>query len=188
SIKDVEESTDELNTSLEKIVEANHQLNDLELKMDDQFSAVLAEDKELTTLQDQSASVMENINEREKTIENVNDSIESINTQADTLQSYEGNDLPEDTIQQISEDFLDFTQQIETYQERYIESLTTQRNYFQEIASEEATYENFSNGIETVNDDYHDLQEQTYALDDQFVEMNSQIDELKTLIAEASSD
>lgn len=188
SVKHVEESTDELNTSLEEIVEANHQLNDLELTMDDQFSTVLAEDKELTTLQDESASVMENISERETTIENINDSIESINTQAETLQNYEGNDLPEDTIQQISDNFLDFTQQIEIYQERYIESLTTQKKYLQEIASEEATYENFSDGIETVNDDYHDLQEQTYALDDQFVEMDSQIDELKTLIAEASSD
>lgn len=188
SVKDVEEATDELNTSLEEIVEANHQLNDLELTMDDQFSTVLAEDKELTTLQDESASVMENISERETTIENINDSIESINTQAETLQSYEGNDLPEDTIQQISDNFLDFTQQIETYQERYIESLTTQKKYLQEIASEEATYENFSDGIETVNDDYHDLQEQTDALDDQFVEMDSQIDELKTLLAEASSD
>ena len=188
SVKDVEESTDELNTSLEEIVEANHQLNDLELTMDDQFSTVLAEDKELTTLQDESASVMENISERETTIENINDSIESINTQAETLQNYEGNDLPEDTIQQISDNFLDFTQQIETYQERYIESLTTQKKYLQEIASEEATYENFSDGIETVNDDYHDLQEQTYALDDQFIEMDSQIDELKTLLAEASSD
>ena len=188
SVKDVEESTDELNTSLEEIVEANHQLNDLELTMDDQFSTVLAEDKELTTLQDESASVMENISERETTIENINDSIESINTQAETLQNYEGNDLPEDTIQQISDNFLDFTQQIETYQERYIESLTTQKKYLQEIASEEATYENFSDGIETVNDDYHDLQEQTYALDDQFIEMDSQINELKTLLAEASSD
>ncbi|SHF01136.1 hypothetical protein SAMN02745249_01616 [Atopostipes suicloacalis DSM 15692] len=188
SVKDVEESTDELNTSLEEIVEANHQLNDLELTMDDQFSTVLAEDKELTTLQDESASVMENISERETTIENINDSIESINTQAETLQNYEGNDLPEDTIQQISDNFLDFTQQIETYQERYIESLTTQKKYLQEIVSEEATYENFSDGIETVNDDYHDLQEQTYALDDQFIEMDSQINELKTLLAEASSD
>src|SRR5699024_6635921 len=187
-VKDVEESADELNTSLEEIVEANHQLNDLELTMDDQFSTVLAEDKELTTLQDESASVMENISERETTIENINDSIESINTQAETLQNYEGNDLPEDTIQQISDNFLDFTQQIETYQERYIESLTTQKKYLQEIASEEATYENFSDGIETVNDDYHDLQEQTYALDDQFIEMDSQINELKTLLAEASSD
>src|SRR5699024_12189703 len=89
SVKDVEESTDELNTSLEEIVEANHQLNDLELTMDDQFSTVLAEDKELTTLQDESASVMENISERETTIENINDSIESINTQAETLRSEE---------------------------------------------------------------------------------------------------
>lgn len=58
SVKDVEESTNELNTTFEKLVESNHQLNDLELQMDEQFETVLAEDKELSTLQDDSAAVM----------------------------------------------------------------------------------------------------------------------------------
>ena len=161
SVKDVEESADELNTSLENIVEANHQLNESELAMDNHFSTVLAEDKELTTLQDESASVMENVSEREMTVENINEYVETINDQANTLQNYEGSDLPEETIQQISDSLLDFTQQIEAYQERYIQSLAVQKDYLQDIASKEATYEEFIDGIDAVNEDYQSLQEET---------------------------
>lgn len=188
SVKDVEESADELNTSLENIVEANHQLNESELAMDNHFSTVLAEDKELTTLQDESASVMENVSEREMTVENINEYVETINDQANTLQNYEGTDLPEETIQQISDSLLDFTQQIEAYQERYIQSLTVQKDYLQDIASKEATYEEFIDGIDTVNEDYQSLQEETYALDEHFSKVAEQIDELNTLVAEESSE
>ena len=188
SVKDVEESADELNTSLENIVEANHQLNESELAMDNHFSTVLAEDKELTTLQDESASVMENVSEREMTVENINEYVETINDQANTLQNYEGTDLPEETIQQISDSLLDFTQQIEAYQERYIQSLAVQKDYLQDIASKEATYEEFIDGIDTVNEDYQSLQEETYALDEHFSKVAEQIDELNTLVAEESSE
>lgn len=188
SVKDVEESADELNTSLENIVEANHQLNESELAMDNHFSTVLAEDKELTTLQDESASVMENVSEREMTVENINEYVETINDQANTLQNYEGTDLPEETIQQISDSLLDFTQQIEAYQERYIQSLTVQKDYLQDIASKEATYEEFIDGIDAVNEDYQSLQEETYALDEHFSKVAEQIDELNTLVAEESSE
>ena len=187
SVKDVEESADELNTSLENIVEANHQLNESELAMDNHFSTVLAEDKELTTLQDESASVMENVSEREMTVENINEYVETINDQANTLQNYEGTDLPEETIQQISDSLLDFTQQIEAYQERYIQSLAVQKDYLQDIASKEATYEEFIDGIDAVNEDYQSLQEETYALDEHFSKVAEQIDELNTLVAEESS-
>ncbi|HIZ71291.1 MAG TPA: YkyA family protein [Candidatus Atopostipes pullistercoris] len=188
SVKDVEESADELNTSLENIVEANHQLNESELAMDNHFSTVLAEDKELTTLQDESASVMENVSEREMTVENINEYVETINDQANTLQNYEGTDLPEETIQQISDSLLDFTQQIEAYQERYIQSLAVQKDYLQDIASKEATYEEFIDGIDAVNEDYQSLQEETYALDEHFSKVAEQIDELNTLVAEESSE
>src|SRR5699024_2288476 len=91
-VKDVEESTDKINTSLENIVKANHQLNESELAMDNHLSIVLDDDKELTTLQDQSDSVMENVSEREMTVKNINEYIETINDQANTLQNYEGTD------------------------------------------------------------------------------------------------
>jgi len=188
SVKDVEESTNELNTTFEKLVESNHQLNDLELQMDEQFETVLAEDKELSTLQDDSAAVMQNINDRETTLENMDEHIKLINDKADVLQNYEGEDLPVETVQQVSDDFLAFSQELESYKERYIESLTVQRDYLQLIASDEANYEDFANGIDTVNDDYHDLQEQTYELDGRFTEVDDHIHELSDLVAEASSE
>ena len=58
----------------------------------------------------------------------------------------------------------------------------------QDIASKEATYEEFIDGIDAVNEDYQSLQEETYALDEHFSKVAEQIDELNTLVAEESSE
>src|SRR5690625_1714018 len=154
SVEDVFESTNELNTAFEGLVESSHQLNNLELEMNNQFETVLAEDEDLATIQDESAGVTQNLTEREAVIENMTEQVDLMKDQADALKGYEGTDLPAETVQQVSDDFLAFTQEIETHQDRYIESLNVQRDYLQHIASDEANYEDFASGIDTVNEDY----------------------------------
>src|SRR5690625_686869 len=188
SVEDVSESTNELNTAFEGLVESSHQLNNLELEMNNQFETVLAEDEDLATIQDESAGVTQNLTERETVIENMTEQVDLMKDQTDALKSYEGTDLPAETVQQVSNDFLAFTQEIEAHQDRYIESLNVQRDYLQHIASDEANYEDFANGIDTVNEDYLSLQEQTYDLDARFAEMNDHINTLNELVTEASTE
>lgn len=188
SVEDVSESTDEINNSFENLINSHQELHDLELEMNGHFETVLAEDEELTTIQDNTAAVMQNIDERETIIGSLDENLGSINEQAEALQSYENTDLPADTIQQASDDFLAFTEELENHQARYIESLNVQRDYLQHIASDEANYEDFTNGIDTVNEDYQSLQGQKNELDTRFIAVNDQITSLQDLVAEETAE
>ncbi|HLR92364.1 MAG TPA: putative glycoside hydrolase [Atopostipes sp.] len=186
SEEDVNESKNTIHSSFEEIINSNQQLLNLETEMDAQFATVLEEDEQLSSLQDGSAAVTQNIDERETIIEGIQEPIDTIKEHSQRMKEYEGSDLPQDTIQQISDDFLAFTEELETHQENQITSLSTQRDYLQTIAGDEANYEDFSNGIDTVNNDYLNLQEQTIELDQRFVEIQEQNDALDELTADFS--
>ena len=188
SVEDVNESASQAKSSFDELVAQNHKLNELELEMNAHFETVLAEDDELATIQDESASIFENMNERQTAIDKMNEHLELINTQAETLDQYEGTDLPEETIQQISKDFLAFTEEIESYQTRYEESLTKQKDYLTSIASDESNYEEFSNGIGEVNSDYSDLQETTLTLDQRFIDINEQLTSLNEMTEDSTDE
>lgn len=192
SVEDVNESTNQAKSSFDDLVTQNHKLNELELEMNSHFETVLAEDDDLATIQDESATIFENMNDRQTTIDNMDEQIESINTQVETFSQYEGTELPEDILKQISEDFSAFTEEIENYQSRYKDSLTKQQDYLASIAADESNYEDFSNGISEVNNDYSDLQETTLTLDQRFAEMNDHLSSLNEMSSdstdEASSD
>lgn len=188
SVEDVNESASQAKSSFDELVAQNHKLNELELEMNAHFETVLAEDDELATIQDESASIFENMNERQTTIDNMDEHLELINTQAETLGQYEGTDLPEETVKQISENFLAFTEEIENYQSRYEESLTKQQDYLASIAAEESNYEDFSNGIGEVNSDYSDLQETTLTLDQRFAEINDQLSSLNEMTDSSTNE
>ena len=188
SVEDVNESASQAKSSFDELVAQNHKLNELELEMNSHFETVLAEDDELSTIQDESATIFENMNERQTTIDNMNEHLELINTQAETLGQYEGTDLPEETIQQISKDFLAFTEEIGNYQTRYEESLTKQKDYLTSIASDESNYEEFSNGIGEVNSDYSDLQETTLTLDQRFIDIDEQLTSLNVMTDDSTDE
>lgn len=186
--EDINESKSTIHSSVEEIISTNQQLTELEKEMDTQFKTVLAEDEQLGTLQDGTASVIQNIDERETILENLQEPIDTIKEQAEYIKGYEGSDLPKETIQKISDDFLAFTEDLQTHQDNQVESLSTQREYLQTIAGDEANYEDFSNGIDTVNNNYLNLQEQTLELDQRFVEIQEHIDTLNDLTADDSQD
>src|SRR5699024_12831937 len=76
SVEDVSESNIELNTAFEGLVESSHQLDNLELEMNNQFETVLAVDEDLATIQDESAGVTQNLTEREAVIENMTEQVD----------------------------------------------------------------------------------------------------------------
>lgn len=183
SVDEVEESTNELETTFQDIIDTNEQLNQLELNMNEEFEIVLAHDEDLATLQDESADVAQNINEREELLEEHSTQVEAINEQAEFIGTYEDDELPVDTLQQISNDFQTFSDDLNDYYARYQESLATQRDYLDQISAEDANYEDFANGLDVVNEDYISLQETTAELDNQLVAYNDRITSLNELIA-----
>lgn len=188
SVDDIEEANDQLNNTFQSVIDTNKQFKQSEENMNTQFEEVLAQDEELASLQDESAAVVQNIDDRESLLEESSTQVDEINEQAEFLSTYEGDDLPVDTLQEISSDFQDFSNHLNDYYSRYQESLDTQRNYLNQISSEKANYEDFSTGIDTVNDDYLELQERTIELDEQLVTYNEHIETLGELIADTRDE
>lgn len=188
SVDEIEESKDQLNTTFQNVIDTNEQFKQSEENMNTQFEEVLAQDEELASLQDESAAVVQNIDERANLLEESTSQVDTINEQAEFISTYEGDELPAETLQQISSDFQDFSNHLNDYYTRYQESLDTQRNYLNQIAADDANYEDFSAGIETVNNDYLELQERTVELDNQLVTYNEHITTLEDLIADTREE
>lgn len=188
SVDEIEESKDQLNTTFQNVIDTNEQFSQSEENMNGQFEEVLAQDEELATLQDNSATVVQNIDDRQALLDESTAQVEAINEQAEFISTYEGDDLPADTLQQISSDFQDFSNHLNDYYSRYQESLDTQREYLNQIAAEDANYEDFSTGLDTVNEDYLNLQEATVELDNQLVTYNEHIATLNELIADTREE
>lgn len=181
TVEDVNEATNEINSSYQDFIKINNELNSLEEEMNPQFEEALAEDENLGTISDDSADVVKNIDERQALIENNDEQLNLLIEQAEKIGEYDGDDLPEETLQQLSQELLTFSKSIKDFQTEYLNSLEVQRNYLTDIAGDEADYESFGAGIENVNENYFELQEFISNLDAEFVEANEQITELQEL-------
>ena len=182
--EDIKESTDELEVSFNEIINKHKQLVEIEENMDDHFEEVLAEDESLATIQDESADVIQNITERETLVEEFSSQVENIKEHAEAIGAYEGEDFSEEDMQKISSDFAAFSTEVQVFIENYQESLNTQKDYLNQIAAEESDYEDFSAGIQTVNEDYRALQETTVTFDEQLAAFEAQLSSLQADIDE----
>ena len=183
SVEDVKESTDIIQSSFEDVIKTHDELVQHEMNMNEQFEEVLAQDEELTTIQDESASVSQNIIERQTILEKLNDPVDKINEQAEVLSTYEGDELSQDSIQEIVDTFTTFTGTIESFSTEYEQSLETQKDYLNQISAEESDYEEFSNGLDTVNENYLALQDFTVEFDSELVNVESELNELQNQVA-----
>lgn len=188
SAEDIKESTDIIQSSFEDIIKTHDELIQHEINMNDQFEEVLAQDDELTTIQDESATVFQNIIERQAILENLDDPVETINEQAEVLATYDGEELSSDTLKGIVDNFTAFTASLESFTAEYGESLETQKNYLNQIAAEESNYEDFSNGLDSVNENYLVLQESTQNFDTELTNFESELNELQTQVASLLDD
>lgn len=188
SVDQIEESTNELEATFQNIIETHEQLNNHEQNMNEQFEVVLAEDQDLASIQDGSADVVQNIQERETILEESTNQVDQIVEQAEFMATYEGEELPTETLQQISDDFLAFSEQLDEHYNLYQESLTVQNDYLNLIAGDDADYEDFANGISTVNENYYVLQDATLTFDEQLVNVDEHLTTIQELISDTREE
>lgn len=188
SVDQIEESTNELDQTFQNVIDTHEELIQIESTMSEQFETVLAEDEDLATIQDESAAVVQNIQQREALLEEGNNQVEQIIEQAEFIQTYEGEELPAETLQQISDEFIEFSGYINNYFSTYQESLDVQNEYLVQITEDDANYEDFTQGINNVNSNYLELQEVTLELDSTFVGYDENIKQLEELIADTRDE
>lgn len=184
----IAEASDEIQEAQSGVIAIDKELNEYEKSLNDQFNELVTQNEDLASVNDESAKVIENLDERESKLSELTEQEETIRTKAEYIGEYEGTDLPADVIQQLSDDFLTFADNIVGYQEDYQESIDLERNYFKEIASDEADYEDFIDGLEEVNSNYSDLQETKSTFDEEVIQINEKLTEIKELTKEEDPD
>lgn len=188
SIKDVSDSANSLDASFDEVINTHKQLVDYESKLNEQFEELLAKDSDLASIEDKSADVVKNIIERETLLENIKAQSKNINEQAELLTTYNGEDFSTDEIQKLADEFTSFTTHLDAFNDAYGSSLETQRTYLNQIAAENSNYEDFIEGINSVNTDYMALQESTITFDHQLVNFGQNLLTLQERITVANND
>lgn len=182
--KGIAEATKEIQDAQNEFITINTELHTLEKNLNDQFSKLLNEDEELSSILDESAEVIQNITERENKLEEITAQEEIIRQKAEYIGNYEGSELPISAIQQASNTFLEFADNMLAYQEDYQEEIALEKSYFNDIAAEDADYEAFINDLNNLNLHYAELKATNLAWDDTFIKMNEHFTEINELTKE----
>lgn len=188
SIEDVELSADELENLHGEIVDQLNGLYEDENQLQDDFSQTLEEDEDLSSLADGSSPVFDNLESRESRLNALEEFEGQLSEHADTLNGYEGERLPTEDLSAIADEVNMFSEELAGYREEYVTTIESQTNYFNEIASEDATYEIFSDGIQTINDQRSELQSSIIELDESLIQYDEAVAQLQSLLDEATTE
>lgn len=182
NVEGMQEATEELDRLKTETVDELNQLYDLEANVQSEFSETLETDGELATLSDGSSPVFENIESRRNVLDSIEEKESEMETHQDTLDSYEGERLDQNEIDEVSSGIDTFIEHLSQYRNHYLETLSSQEDYFTSIAGDDATYEDFTDGIQTINEERDELREHLLEIDAFLVELSSSLDQLSSTI------
>ncbi|MCD8505959.1 MAG: YkyA family protein [Alkalibacterium thalassium] len=182
NLEDMQEARKELDRLRTETADELNHLYDLETDLQNSFSETLESDDELTTLGDGSSPVFENIESREAVLENIAAHEEEMSKHQSTLDTYEGELLDQSEIDAVMSDVDTFTDQLIQYRENYQAALSSQDSYFTSLSDDGATYEDFVDGIQSINDERDELREYLLVLDETLVDFGESLDQLQTSI------
>ena len=182
NLEDMQQATQELDRLRTETADELNHLFDLETDLQDSFSETLESDDELTTLGDGSSPVFENIESREAVLENIAENEEEMSEHQSTLDTYEGELLYQSEIDAVMSDVDTFTDQLSQYRENYQAALSSQDSYFVSLSENGASYEDFVDGIQSINDERDELREYLLVLDETLVDFGESLDQLQTSI------
>lgn len=165
--------TSEIETVENTIIEKLNAIASKEATLQAEFETTLAEDEELSTLKDESATVFENIETRQTDLDSLTEAAENLKGQTDELTSLESEELPSEEITTVTDDLTTLNGSLDQFVEQYGASLTEQESYFKSLVEEDATYETLQSGIEQLN-------EQHTATNELMIQLDSNLAQLQT--------
>lgn len=178
----MQEATSEIERIADDTVNELNKLAETETELQEQFNETLETDGELSTLKDESSPVFENIEKREDKLNELKNITEDFQSQQDVLKSYEGELLDSSEIKDVNTAVDDFETNLMNYTESYNQSLTDEREFFSDISKDEATYQDFVDGIKSVNEKRESLNEPLTTLDNTLVTIDEKLKPLQSSI------
>lgn len=182
NVEGMQEATEEIDRLKTEAVEELNQLYAIETDLQSSFSDTLESDGELATLSDGSSPVFENIESRRTILDTLEEKEDEMNSEKETLESYEGERLDQNEVDEVTAVVDTFIEHLSQYRTHYLESLTSQEDYFSSIASDDATYDDFADGIQTINDERDELRDHLLEIDSTLVELDESLGQLSTTI------
>jgi len=182
NLEDMQTSTAELDRLTSESVDDLNQLIVSEGNLQEQFDATMESDTDLATLSDGSSAVFENIESRRTLMTQLEEKEAEMLANQDILTTYEGELLDQQEVDQVITNIDSFSELLTTYLDAYASTLDSQENYFNGLASDDATYEDFVDGITTINEERDSLREPLTALDTQIGELDGIINQLRSSI------
>lgn len=184
NLEEMQASTAELDRLTTESVDDLNQLVVSEGNLQAQFDETMESDSDLATLSDGSSPVFENIESRRTLITQLEEKEAEMITNQETLATYEGERLNQQEVDQVISNVDSFSEHLSTYLEAYASTLDSQENYFNGLAGDDATYEDFIDGITTINEERESLREPLTELDAHISELDNSINQLHSSIEE----
>lgn len=182
NLEEMQEAASEIDRIKNESVDVLNQLVDTENQLQDQFNETMETDEDLTTFGDGSSAVFENIEARETILSQLDEKESEMEAHQELLATYEGELLNQEEIDQVISSVDDFTEHLSLYTDVYASTLDSQSAYFTSLANEETEYEDFVEGIETLNEERDSLREQLADLDGMIVELDDNLTQLQSTI------
>lgn len=182
NLDSMQEATSEIERIADDTVNELNKLAETETELQKQFNETLETDGELSTLKDESSPVFENIEKREDILNELKNITEDFQSQQDVLKSYEGELLDSSEIKDVNTAVDDFEANLMNYTESYNQSLTDEREFFSDISKDEATYQDFVDGIKSLNEKRESLNEPLMTLDNTLVTIDEKLKPLQSSI------
>ncbi|MFO8068659.1 MAG: YkyA family protein [Alkalibacterium sp.] len=188
NLDNVQDAAIETDRVKDETVETFNQLVTSEADLQSHFDETLDTDDELTTLGDESSPIFENIASREEIVTALENKQSEFDEYQETLTSYEGELLDHEEVDAVNEAVSNFNTHLSSYLDEYKTSLVNQRDYFTRLADDDATYEDFVEGIEKINVERETLSQSILEMDEALVEIDGQLSTLHSSIDEQLSE
>ncbi|TVP89701.1 YkyA family protein [Alkalibacterium sp.] len=188
NLESMQEATEEIDRLKTETVDELNELTGMEAELQTHFSDTLETDDDLSTLSDGSSPVFENIEARESALSSIEEKEAEMEEHQSTLEEYEGEQLDQSEVDQVIADVDAFTDHLAEYRSHYEATLSSQSEYFDSISGEDATYDDFVDGIQSINDEQAELREHLLELDEFIAEFSSNLEQLQSSIETELSD
>ncbi|WP_423189239.1 YkyA family protein [Alkalibacterium sp. f15] len=182
NLDDVQDATIEIDRIKGETVETFNQLVMSEADLQSHFDETMETDDDLATLGDESSSVFENIASREEIVIELENKQSEFEEHQETLTSYDGELLDHEEVNAVNDSVSDFNTHLSSYIDNYKTSLDNQRDYFTGLADENATYDDFVEGIDQINDERVTLLQMFPEIDGALIAINGQLSTLQSSI------
>lgn len=181
-IADAMKSIETIEPVEQKIVSELNTVTKQEKGLQETFESALSEEKKAKPFADKDSAVFKNIEERKNSMKTIKESTDELKTTQKSLIDNEGDKLPEDEINSLTNTMKELSTSLNDYTKQYSKNLAEEEKYFQSLGTDKATYETLTDGMTAINELDTTNKEQLKKLNEQFERLNKQRNEAeKTL-------